>query len=582
MRRIILGLCAGLVLALVPTLPSTAADSNQDLLNKYLWPPASLVQGNPLDYPLLGYHFGIVDDFTQGSNGEASSFISVGGALQPLCSGFNDSVCLAEISRGGSWWTNVILPPCDLAKSKDACVEGVQIIDNQGSRELVLNKVLSGPTWVSDATHGDVPGSAPSLWRDPADADQSHGYKVTAGGGLGIQNQSVFPIRTNLASFQSNVTAYQEVQGNYRGYSLNTTSGVNRAGWGGGPGCIWSEQGVCGARVNFPTGARLQLRVHIPFELSSWLIGRISNPTIALSDIPGTPLLKRVSIEADPVSVPLFQAEVPVAKASEKLKNAYATDTSFCNPTFPFCQHGFIGGNTSTSYSFAFKGYELYQDYFDQKAGVMMPTWSVRTLQNGNSSTFNGCLAYGFSGLVTTNASIYEGNAPSWDGSSLNYKVAGVHLDTEGNVFQGSYDLILKSDLARCLYKLSNAPISATISVVDSAGSSTITTTSFTESNGWVHMLARGFTFSSPTLKVTLKQDAPVPAPTPIVTTSPSPSPTPTAVATIAPSPTPIATPSTQPVVQAQKKITITCIKNKVTKMVTGVKPVCPAGYKKK
>jgi hypothetical protein len=30
------------------------------------------------------------------------------------------------------------------------------------------------------------------------------------------------------------------------------------------------------------------------------------------------------------------------------------------------------------------------------------------------------------------------------------------------------------------------------------------------------------------------------------------------------------------------KKTTITCIKGKVTKKVTAVKPVCPAGYKKK
>ena len=30
------------------------------------------------------------------------------------------------------------------------------------------------------------------------------------------------------------------------------------------------------------------------------------------------------------------------------------------------------------------------------------------------------------------------------------------------------------------------------------------------------------------------------------------------------------------------RKITITCVKGKLTKKVTAVKPVCPAGYKKK
>jgi membrane protein involved in colicin uptake len=32
----------------------------------------------------------------------------------------------------------------------------------------------------------------------------------------------------------------------------------------------------------------------------------------------------------------------------------------------------------------------------------------------------------------------------------------------------------------------------------------------------------------------------------------------------------------------ASKKITITCVKGKLTKKVTAVKPKCPAGYKKK
>ena len=32
----------------------------------------------------------------------------------------------------------------------------------------------------------------------------------------------------------------------------------------------------------------------------------------------------------------------------------------------------------------------------------------------------------------------------------------------------------------------------------------------------------------------------------------------------------------------AQKQTTITCVKGKITKKVTGLKPVCPSGYKKK
>jgi hypothetical protein len=75
-----------------------------------------------------------------------------------------------------------------------------------------------------------------------------------------------------------------------------------------------------------------------------------------------------------------------------------------------------------------------------------------------------------------------------------------------------------------------------------------------------VNFVASGFTFSAPTIKVKYVAPKPTPTPTPTVTATPSPTPT----------------------VVALKKTTITCIKGKVVKKVTGVKPVCPKGYKKK
>jgi len=81
---------------------------------------------------------------------------------------------------------------------------------------------------------------------------------------------------------------------------------------------------------------------------------------------------------------------------------------------------------------------------------------------------------------------------------------------------------------------------------------------------------------------------SPAPVPTPSQVTEPSPRPTPTPIATIAPTPTPIATvaPTPTPTVIAPapvaKKITITCVKGKTTKKVSGVNPKCPKGYTKK
>jgi hypothetical protein len=74
------------------------------------------------------------------------------------------------------------------------------------------------------------------------------------------------------------------------------------------------------------------------------------------------------------------------------------------------------------------------------------------------------------------------------------------------------------------------------------------------ESNGWIHLGAYGFTFSSPTVRVKLSQEAPTPAPNPKVTKVAAP----------------------------LKKFTIVCARGKAIKKVTGTNPKCPTGYKKK
>lgn len=78
---------------------------------------------------------------------------------------------------------------------------------------------------------------------------------------------------------------------------------------------------------------------------------------------------------------------------------------------------------------------------------------------------------------------------------------------------------------------------------------------------------------------------APVTAtPTPVASVTPSPSATPSVspkpVVTISPLPT--ATPTLTAPAPATKKTTITCVKGKTIKKVTGKNPKCPKGYKKK
>jgi len=171
-------------------------------------------------------------------------------------------------------------------------------------------------------------------------------------------------------------------------------------------------------------------------------------------------------------------------------------------------------------------------------------------------------------GLVTTNASTYEPAPPSFDGSSLNFRVGGAHFLADGTTLvKGSYDLALRTEFARCLYKFSNAPLGASISVVSSDGSTQdVATESLREdaAREWLYLSAKNFTFSSPTIRVKLVQKTQVDSTAKPAANSPSSAPSASA--------------------QSSKKtpnITITCIKGKTIKKVTSINPKCPTGYKK-
>ena len=51
------------------------------------------------------------------------------------------------------------------------------------------------------------------------------------------------------------------------------------------------------------------------------------------------------------------------------------------------------------------------------------------------------------------------------------------HFTNTGEVFTGTYDLVKRSAVARCIYGFSSAPVKASISVVSATGSPEVATT---------------------------------------------------------------------------------------------------------
>jgi len=115
----------------------------------------------------------------------------------------------------------------------------------------------------------------------------------------------------------------------------------------------------------------------------------------------------------------------------------------------------------------------------------------------------------GVTGIVATNSTLYSEGPPTFDSatSSLNYKVAAPHYEKDGKTeFKGRYDLILRSDIAKCLYGLDDSPVTSEVAVVDESGAPKTATTSMTLSDGWFKFSAAGYTHSAPTIKSKLIQ----------------------------------------------------------------------------
>lgn len=181
-------------------------------------------------------------------------------------------------------------------------------------------------------------------------------------------------------------------------------------------------------------------------------------------------------------------------------------------------------------------------------------SWTFRTLQVGGEQERNACLkpdSSGVKGIVTTNATAYSDGPPAFIDNQLSYTVMAPHFRPDGTTpFQGRYNLVLRSDVARCLYGFSSAPLQAKIEVVDNNGAQSVAVTSVAESGGWLSLAASGFTFSGPTINVQLTQpQAPAPVIAPTV-----------------------------------KKKTITCVnpKTKRSTKVTATVPKCPKGFQRR
>ena len=485
-----------------------------------------------------------------------------------------------------------VLPMCDSSISTD-CFKDFVVTDAGGKP---LNYTVEGqfplgnPQYFKGSPSMKVPnGGGLTLVHIPEAPHKGGDTYLVKAEMKALKNRDQAEFITQ--SFTMSITAVKIIDGNYgvRGASPNLVSFANwttETGWSSAPVpgyCAATSTTQCAKRYSLPLGIHFGLTVNLTSKLTGWLHGRVKAPEVEVStnSFGGS----TVKVLAEPIKIPVNTAWVNNDTAPQSIKDYYSGKPNTGSGIFgieeflkPLSQIDLLHDGNMGHDAETLKEYLAWLSALGDKAQAMPTAWTIATMSNSQvPGQIQQCLNQtdSLAGIVTTNAAEYFDGPPVFDkaSGSLDYKVAATHYEPDGTtVFKGSYDLVMSSKVARCIYGFTQAPISATVSVTSEAGTQSAATVVVNEKNGWLSLGAYNFTYSSPTIRVVLSGSAvPEATPTPIATPTPTPIATP--APTTAPTPTQTATKSTVK--------SIVCVKGKVKKIISGSSPKCPAGYKK-
>jgi hypothetical protein len=281
----------------------------------------------------------------------------------------------------------------------------------------------------------------------------------------------------------------------------------------------------CASAWALPSDYRFKVTVKITANTSGWINGRLSDPSISMTrDSDGS---YRYTIEAAPMQVPVYGVWARFDKLSKEFQGYVTQQGGKAGQiTYPNPWNSVYSGsgpepfdkissfhNLSNYNEADFKEFLYFVKETTDTAVATKSLWHFETNQNyvqAGSLKIRECTpkAEGVAGVVTTNSTMFLSTPPQFDevSQTLDYKVAAPHFDKNGKPNVGSYNLVIDSKVARCLYNFSDAPVNASVSIVNTDGTQQVVTNVVSEKNGWLSLSANGYTYSAPTVRVKLTQ----------------------------------------------------------------------------
>ncbi|NDB08352.1 MAG: hypothetical protein EBX97_06755 [Actinobacteria bacterium] len=460
-----------------------------------------------------------------------------------ICSSVDDPKCKDLLALN----VKAFLPSCSSEKTL-YCIETFFAVVN--GKKVNGTYVQNYPAertlgqFDEDSRYKIPAGGSGSIWKLPGvtHAGGSDTYWLNAqllGSLLRKSTSESFPTM-NVNQIWSSISAVTEVSvpGSVppEAYSGGGTKSNSRPITLDGRQCLMAGKDACLIAWPLDQNISYGMTVRMAEPISGWLHGRLDKPEFQTTiDKAGR---FHLTMAGKPVKVPTLFASTEWSKASQAIKSRFGSAPSGCCSFGNGFWYDSAGRNQSGEEMVA--DLRMWIPYVEDKASATPTYWITRTIQSGMAAKRSQCFAGGeVNGVVTTNATAYSSGAPTFNekSQSLDYQVAAPHFDASGGLNVGTYNLQIDGKVARCLYGFSNAPLSATVTIISENGKSQVATSSLKEDKKWIYLNVSGFTYSNPTLRVVLKQKS---------TTS-----------------------------------SITCVKNGVTKKVTSKSSVCPKGFKR-
>ena len=416
---------------------------------------------------------------------------------------------------------NIVMLQCE--KDATYCIDSIKI----NGRQLTFLIASGSDSWNSQESPLKIRGGTTSIWKDQE--GNLFGISFTAG----FRKQEENP---NDEIFKGVGLTIQQLVAVSSGKDpvLQDSSAIKDSSQN----FMWIDDPLLSLRLGKDDyqkaitqrvenlSAEIDLKLSVQPPPSQWINGSLRDSVSQFKKIGN---YYHLLISGSALSIPIAYQEYSQAEVNSSNESSF-----FRVPGLQVLSSEASLGLTPT---FTYRYYQSFNAIREFKTLFSTRIWNIQ-LSSVPKNLFCDSTKSAIFGQVQSNSTIYSQGIPNILGSKMNFMLGSPHLDENGDLNRGVYEFSMKEEVLKCMYRLKNAPIYAEVSITDEKGFKKIATINSGSSNGNYSIAIKNFTYSTPVISLTFKN------------------------------------------VDGTK--TITCIKGRLTREISGLNPKCPSGYKAK